>query len=170
MEISFLRTDNLPFSLWFVSESHTLKVKPFDGALWRKKMCDTFIKTLNFYLNHLNTKKGTLVEEFMVGVKKASNIWSLKLTETKWSWCLDMITNNYIANYLCGGNVSFRNDSWNEWKTNVYIWSACQCNCTYLFIVASNHFSKWNLKREIKVKIIVGNKWIYCWENREVIQ
>lgn len=55
MEISFLRTDNLPFSLWFVSESHTLKVKPFDGALWRKKMCDTFIKTLNFYLNHLNT-------------------------------------------------------------------------------------------------------------------
>ena len=57
MEISFLRTDNLPFSLWFVSESHTLKVKPFDGALWRKQMCDTFIKTLNFYLNHLNTKK-----------------------------------------------------------------------------------------------------------------
>lgn len=85
MEISFLRTDNLPFSLWFVSESHTLKVKPFDGALWRKKMCDTFIKTINFYVNHLNTKKGTLVEEFMVGVKKASNIWSLKLTETKWS-------------------------------------------------------------------------------------
>ena len=57
MEIFFLTTDNLPFSLWFVSESHTLKVKPFDGALWRKQMCDTFIKTLNFYLNHLNTKK-----------------------------------------------------------------------------------------------------------------
>ena len=58
MEIFFFKTtDNLPFSLWFVSESHTLKVKPFDGALWRKKMCDTFIKTLNFYLNHLNTKK-----------------------------------------------------------------------------------------------------------------
>lgn len=58
MEIFFLTTDNLPFSFWFVGESHTLKVKPFDRALWRKKMCDTFIKTLlNLYLNHLNTKK-----------------------------------------------------------------------------------------------------------------
>ena len=27
---------NSPFSLWFGSESDTLKVKPFYGALWKK--------------------------------------------------------------------------------------------------------------------------------------